>query len=205
MFNSKLYFRLPTIGIVLFIGIYIYASPLYPGGSQADSNSPGFDWFHNYWCNLLNLESINGEQNQARPYAISAMVLLCVAMSLFFIQFAQQLAQTKLWKNMIQFGGILSMFFAVFMFSSYHDLMTIVASFFGLFAVLGIIRSLYISDHTIMKVTGLICLILLAFNNYIYYSEHLLYYLPLIQKITFAVVLGWIVVLQENVVMKTRA
>ncbi|MGB5430515.1 MAG: hypothetical protein WBM94_12640, partial [Eudoraea sp.] len=60
---------LPTVGILIFIGLYIYAASLYPGGSQLDSNSLGFDWMNNYWCNLMNENGMNGLENPARPFA----------------------------------------------------------------------------------------------------------------------------------------
>lgn len=41
--------------------------------------------------------------------------------------------------------------------------------------------------------TGTIHLILLGLNNYIYYTPHGLSYLPLLQKLTFVIVLWWIV------------
>mgnify|MGYP000754487863 FL=1 len=76
---------LPTIGILVFIGIYIYASQLYPGGSIVDINSIGFDWRNNHWCNLMRESGLNGIQNQARPVAIGGISILCFSMIVFFI------------------------------------------------------------------------------------------------------------------------
>lgn len=93
---------------------------------------------------------------------------------------------------MIKIGGILSMISAIFIFTKYHDLMTIISSFFGLFVVVGLIKETYQSDLTIYKVSGVVCLLLLGLNNFIYYSNHFIIWLPLIQKITFLIVLIWI-------------
>lgn len=90
-------------------------------------------------------------------------------------------------------GGIVSMISASLMFTKYHDLMTTISSIFGLIVVLGIIRSMYHSSLTIYKITGLICLMLLLINNLIYYTTYKVEWLPLIQKITFAVVLSWVI------------
>ena len=45
--NPTLLAYLPIIGILLFWVLFIYAATLYPGGSQADSNSVGYDWVNN--------------------------------------------------------------------------------------------------------------------------------------------------------------
>ena len=183
---------LPIIGILIFMALYIFAASLYPGGSQADLYSVGFDWMNNYWCNLMNEVAMNGEINPARPYAIVAMIILCLSLALFFILFAQTFVKHIIWKRIIQWFGVLSMIAAIFIFSAYHDLMTIISSLLGFWAVIGIIRSIYKSSLTGYKITGAICIVLLIINNYIYYSHHFLALLPLIQKITFAIVLVWI-------------
>lgn len=84
------------------------------------------------------------------------------------------------------------MIFATLMFTDYHDLMTILSSLFGLIAVIGIIKEIYDSKLFNYKITGVICMISLAINNIIYYSTEFIEWLPLIQKITFLIVLIWI-------------
>lgn len=192
----------PTIGILIFILLYLFSSKLYPGGSQNNLNSIGFDWVNNYWCNLMNEKAMNGQVNPARPYAIIAMIILCIALSHFFILFAQKIAQIKFWKFTIQTFGIITMVFAAFIFTNYHDLMTTLSSVFGVFVVVGIIWELYKSNLHVFKISGLFCILLLGINNYIYYTGHLIKYLPLIQKITFAIVLTWIMGLNYNIHIK---
>jgi len=184
---------LPTIGIFIFVGLYVYSANLYPGGSQANPNSVGFDWINNYWCNLMNENGMNGQKNLARTYAITAMVILCASLVLFFVQFAQKFAQYRFWKLAIKIFGILTMVFAILIFTKYHDLMTTISSIFGVFVVIGIIWEVYKSNLNLFKIGGIFCVILLGLNNYIYYSGNAIDYLPLIQKITFAIVLIWIV------------
>lgn len=160
-----------TIGILIFVGLYIYSSKLYPGGSQADLNSIGFDWINNYWCNLMNEAGMNGQPNPAKPFAISAMIILCTSLAIFFIQFAKKLAKSRFWKFTIQISGILTMIFAILIFTKYHDLMTTLSSIFGVIVVVGIIWEIYKSKIAIFRSSGIVCIILLALNNYIYYSE----------------------------------
>lgn len=190
---------IPTIGIIVFIGLFIYAASLYPGGSQKDISSLGYDWVHNYWCNLMNINSINGELNPARPYAISAMAILCISLAVFFIRYSKSLGDATLTSSAIKWGGCMSMLTAIFIYTKHHDLMTIVASVFGLFAVVGILYSLYKSTWRFFKISSIFCILLLALNNYIYYSSNYLEYLPLLQKTTFLFILTWIIGLNYKV------
>ena len=184
---------IPVIGIVIFVGLYIFSSTLYPGGSQANLNSEGFDWVNNYWCNLMNEKGMNGQPNPAKPYSIIAMIILCLSLMFFFIQFAQIYSKSKIWKRIIKTSGIISMSFAILIFTKYHDLMTTLSSIFGLFVVIGIIREVYKSKLSTYKITGVICILILGLNNYIYYTQQFIEVLPLLQKITFAIVLLWII------------
>lgn len=189
---------IPVFGILIFVALYIYSSTRYPGGSQANINTVGFDWIHNYWCNLMNEKGVNGQLNPARPFAISAMIILCFSLAVFFVQFAKYLSSSKLWKLIIMYSGIISMLFAVLIFTEYHDLMTIISSVFGLFTVIGIIKEIYKSNLIGYKLSGLCCILLLGLNNYIYYTKHFIEVLPLLQKITFATILIWILGLNNK-------
>ena len=193
---------MPTYGILIFVGLYVFAANFYPGGSQADINSIGFDWINNYWCNLMNVNGMNGLENPARPIAISAMIILCSSLVLFFFQFAQHFVQSRVWKAIIQILGTLSMIAAVLIFTEFHDIMTTISSIFGVLVVVGVIQTIYKSDLTFFKVIGIVCVLLLGVNNLIYYSGIFINFLPLIQKITFILVLAWIVGL--NVKMKNK-
>lgn len=183
----------------------MYASMLYPGGSQADLQSVGYDWIHNYWCNLMNDQAMNRQPNPAKPFAVVAMVVLCISLLVFFMQFALVFEGGKIWGHIIKWNAILSMSFAMLMFTAYHDVMTMLSSIFGLFVVIGIIRAVYRSNLMIYKIGGFLCLVLLGINNYIYYSLDGIGVLPLVQKITFVVVLIWILGLNfEMIEMKRK-
>lgn len=191
--------RVPLIGISCFGMLFYYSSTLYPGGSQADINSIGYDWINNYWCNLMNEKGGNGELNRARPFSIFAMIVLCGSLTVFFYQFADFLTQSKEWRIVIKVGGVLSMIFAALVFTDYHDLLTIISSFFGLFVVVGIVKEIHRSKLSFYRFTGIICLVLLGINNAIYYTSWFIEWLPLIQKITLLIVLIWILGLNYEI------
>lgn len=185
----------PTIGIGLFVGLYIYSTLLYPGGSQADQFTEGFDWLNNYWCNLLNEQAINGQPNPARPIAISAMAILCLGLVAFFVQFSKTIAKGAFWKIAIPVFGAISMVLAFLISTKYHDLMTTLSSIFGSLVVVGIIWEMHNSAIRTFKISGALCILLLGINNYIYYSNQWIEHLPLIQKLTFLTVLSWVIAL----------
>ncbi|NND61651.1 MAG: hypothetical protein HKN48_00500 [Flavobacteriaceae bacterium] len=182
----------PAIGILVFFGIYFFSSTLYPGGTQIDSTTVGFSWFQNYWCDLMETEAYNGESNPAQPYALAAMIMLCVSLSVFFYKFPKYFYISPFWNRLIVIFGIGSMIAAVLVASPLHNSMIAVASILGLFALIGIIYGVIKHKLRWFTVVAVICMLLIGFNNYSYYSREFVYWLPLLQKISFAVILGWL-------------
>ncbi|MCC6372242.1 MAG: hypothetical protein IT236_14655 [Bacteroidia bacterium] len=183
---------IPTAGIVVFVLLYIAASSLYPGGSQHDLNSVGFSWLHNYWCNLLDERAMNGAVNTARPLALAAMLVLCLSVSWFWILFPRAFKLRGALAWCIQISGLLSMVIALFLFTAWHDAVTFIASFFGIIACLGTYFVLYKQRLWPLFWLGIFNLILIGANNYLYFNQRLLVYLPIVQKITFAFFLIWV-------------
>ena len=193
---------LPTFGILIFIGLYIYAASLYPGGSPVDPNSIGFDWFNNLWCNLMSEKAINGLENPASPIAIFAAVVLCASLIIFFFQFAKYFVASRTWKMVIKITGVLAMVSAAFIFTRFHDIMTTVLSVCGLFGIIGIIRALYINKMTFFMIFGMVCLLFIGLNNLFYYNETFHAYLPLVQQIDIALILTWTVGINLKMINK---
>ena len=183
----------PTLGSILFVILYIVATFYYPGGSQVNKNSIGFSWANNYWCNLLNSTAINGQVNPAKPIAIAAMLVLCLSLSVFWFLFPQYTLLSRKIKLLIQVCGVLAMLIGFFLFSNInHDLITNLASLFGLVATIGTFIGLYKNKwHRFFKI-GIVNIFLVLMNNFFYYDKAIIIYLPVLQKITFATFLIWI-------------
>ncbi len=147
---------------------------------------------------------MNGEPNDALPIAVLALLVLCISLFLFFYHFSFQLAVTSAWAKIIRVSGLLSMLAAALIATDWHDEMIIVASCFGLFVIVGIMVSLVLSNLIVYKFTGAVCLLMLGLNNYIYYTQHGLHLLPLLQKLTFVIVLGWIIGLNWKLYQKAH-
>lgn len=195
----------PVFGVLLFASMYFVATLFYPGGSQNDKNSVGFSWRNNYWCNLLNLEAINGEVNAARPYAMIAMIVLCVSLSSFWLLFSMHTNIGNGLKRLILVTGILSMICSVFLLSAFdHDLVVNSASLLGLIAVIATIVALYKLKWKMLFMIGLLNIMLVGVNNIFYYGSDLIVYLPVIQKITFAVFLIWICMINTRMYRQQR-
>ena len=193
---------LPTFGILIFITIYFYSASIYPGGSLADANSVGYDWFNNLWCHLMNEHAINGQANPARSISIFAAVILCVSMIIFFFQFAKYFVKNSIWKIMIKASGIIAMASAAFIFTNYHDVMTTVLSICGLLGITAILRSLHLQNMTFFKIWGIICVIVIGLNNLFYYNENYTEYLPMVQLIDFVLILSWTVSLNLKMIKR---
>lgn len=189
--NKRLWALIPLCGTVSFIFLYYIAAFLYPGGSQADQLSKGFSWLNNYWCDLLHDTAQNGMNNSAKPFAIIAMIILCISLSVFWYIVPYNLSSNKSTQLVIQCSGIASMITAVFLFTSYHDVVINISSALALVAMIITIQVLFRKKMFILFGLGILCLLFCAVNNYVYYTTHLIVYLPVVQKISFIVFLSW--------------
>lgn len=191
--RNNIWLLTPVFGTLVFVIIYIAATSLYPGGSQVYKNSTGFDWMNNYWCNLLNEYAINGQQNPARPVAITGLLVLCLALTAFWFLFSRYSHSRKVAGLIIRLSGTLAMIISLFLFTNMnHDLVTNLASGFGLIATVTILIVLYQMKWFGLLIFGIFNLLLIAGNNYLYYHEDLIVYLPIVQKISFAAFLVWV-------------
>lgn len=184
---------IPVIGSLLFVILYGIATLYYPGGNYLDHNAIGFSWMHNYWCNLLNQYALNGQPNTARPIAFAAMAILCTTVACFWWLFPSMMEIKGLRRNFIRTAGVLCMLISVFIFTGYHDLVINAAGIFGLAAMAGTLAGLLKGGMKKLFWFGIANLLLVGLNNILYYNKDLIYYLPIVQKISFASFLIWII------------
>lgn len=129
------------------------------------------------------------------PMALGAMLMLCFSLALFFYRFPKYFPLSSFWNRTIRVCGILSMVCTMLVASPLHNIMIGIASLLGLFALLGIIYGVIHYKMRVFTLIAILCLLLIGFSNYSYYSRDYVYWLPLVQKITFAVVLIWLLFL----------
>ena len=195
---------IPSIGIVLFIILYCYATIRYPGGSVAYPDREGFDWAHNYWCDLLTSVAMNGEANAAKPYGIASMIFLCSVVAVFFFQFADAFPFSVRWRQAIKICGVLSMFFGALIFTPLHNSMIGISSLFAIVPIIGIFKGMISARSYKYIGLGLVCAVLLGLCNYFYYTQHFIEWLALFQKVALVAVLLWIVFVNVGIANKYR-
>jgi hypothetical protein len=189
--SRNIWILTPITGSFLFIILYVIAALLYPGGSGTDKTTIGYSWTDNYWCNLLNEKAINGQTNEARPVAITAMFILGLTLSAFWILFPVIAKLKKYHRLLIQIAGIVGMMASFLLLTRIdHDIAINTSSAFGLIAMLGTMIALYQLKWKGLFTLGLFDLLLTALNNYLYHTEQMMY-LPIIQKITFLSFIIW--------------
>jgi hypothetical protein len=182
---------LPIYGIGLFIILYIIATLLYPGGSDVDKLAKGFSWLNNYWCELMASQAQNGDVNTARPVAITAMAVLCATMGLFWYNTSFLFKPGTISRQIIRYAGILSVMTIIFLLTRQHDTVINISGTLGLVALSGTLIGLYKNNMKFLVFYGIVLLLLVGANNYIYYTGNFFYILPVIQKITFLLFLLW--------------
>jgi hypothetical protein len=148
---------------------------------------------NNYWCNLLNSTAINGQINSAQPIAMTAMVVLCISLAVFWYLFPMISLSKTLSVRITQLTGVAAMGTALLLNSSVdHDLITNLASLLGLMAAVGTLIGLRRLEWNVLFWFGTMNLLLVLLNNLLYYNAELIRYLPLVQKISFAAFLVWL-------------
>ncbi len=92
----------------------------------------------------------------------------------------------------------------LFIGTRYHDLVMNVAGGFGSIALIATFIALYQNKYFVLIRFGLFCLLLIGLNNYVYYSNQYIVYLPIIQKLTFVLFLFWIVLINRQLYLRRR-
>lgn len=189
--TKNIFLLTPLFGIFVFVFLYVVATFYYPGGSNIDKTTAGFDWLHNYWCDLTGQFAKNGKTNSARPIALTAMIILCSSLAVFWFYVPWLFRENK-FNQIIRFAGITSMTVVVFLFTGFHDTIINIAGTFGIAALTGVFIGLYKNNLLKLFGYGAFCLGLMLFNYFIYETSFLLSLLPIIQKVTFVLFLLWI-------------
>ncbi|MBK7341922.1 MAG: hypothetical protein IPJ06_01705 [Saprospiraceae bacterium] len=151
----------------------------------------GFAIRDSYWCDLLAPLSRNQEVNPARPVALAAMMILCVAMAWMWWHLPRQLQRDGRVKQILHWGGIGSMVITTGLITPYHDLVIYLAGFLGLNALFTTLYALQAAGSKGLFVFGLFGAGLCLINFAIYSTEIGLIGLPILQKVTFATMLIW--------------
>lgn len=202
---TKLIKHLPPLGIGLFIVLYIYSAGNYPGGSVVDSESIGYDWFHNYWCDLMYRYSLNGEINLARPSAVAGWVILCISILYILIALITKLFRVTSKRRLLYACSFLAMALGLFAFTDNHDLFVMLSFPFGAITVLVLAIEAQSIPNLFIKFGSWLVVISLTASFIMYFTSIGLYWIGFIQKIALAISFLWVIVFYYFVDVKTQS
>ena len=167
------------------MSLLLIATWYYPGGSQFDKNSIGYDWKNNYISNLFGKNAVNGANNQSRFWAIGGMIFLSVSFAVFFIEYSKRIP-AKGPAKIIKYVGAGGMLFTALIATPLHDTMIIISSTMFLISIFYITIFVLKSRLHLFKFLCIFCLLVFYATLYLYGSGNFKF-LPVMQKITFAV------------------
>jgi hypothetical protein len=178
------------LGIIISILLLFIATWHYPGGSQVDKNSVGFDWKNNYISNLFGKNAVNGSYNSARFWAIGGMIFFSASFAIFFVEFSKKIPARGA-SQIIKYIGVGGMFFAFLIATPLHDIMITIASTMFLIGMFYITVFVLKSRLHLFKWLCIVWLLVFYYTLYLYGSGSVKY-LPIMQKITFATTIALI-------------
>lgn len=193
MNRQKLLTYIPIIGIGFYFILFMYSASKYPGGSRIHPEFIGFDWIHNYWCDLMAKESYNGHKNLARPAAVAAWIIVCLSILFIFLKAVNSYYPFGKWHTIFKTTSIITVIIGILSCTDYHDLAVAVCFPFGAITAIGLTAGLLKSNMTAYKYTVWICLIFLSASFFLYFTNTGLQYLGVLQKITLIITMSWLV------------
>jgi len=188
----------------LFVLFYIMAALNYPGGSWILPNQGGYSFWHNYLCDLLDVNAINGEINSARFYAIAALGFLCTGIFWLWFYLPRFFEVQSFNQKIMRLSGLLSLTIIFFLALGNHDKVVRIAGIFGVIAFITCVVELFKAQHKNLFLWGVLCLSVFLINYYIYETGSFIKSLPVIQKITFVLFISWFICLDVALYRKVR-
>ena len=184
------------IGVILGTVLLVVATMYYPGGTNENLNSDGYDWAGNYISHLLRPQAVNGEENMARPFAILGVLFLTASFGLFFINFSKRI-QIRSASLVIKYLGIMATIFGfITIVPEMHDLMVTLSSILTLLIFFYITVIVIKSKLTVMKIISIFFLLTFYFGAFMYFSRFQLEYMPIMQKVIFIIKIIWVLLLE---------
>lgn len=176
---------LPVIGVVASLVFFARSASRYPGG---------YDWASQTISSLFQPSTLNGAENLARPLAVLAVFIFCVSMAAVFKRISR-IGNTRFHTKTIEIAGIGSMVYAFLVVTPMHDLLVGIALVFFVTAMLTTFHALFLERRFGMLSAGIICISGTLSNASMYYGNVLYEFLPLVQKMSMVMWVGWLLVL----------
>jgi hypothetical protein len=203
---------LAVLGFVVCMGIAIVA---YPGGNLWDHSRRGYDFWLNFWCDLLRHPAYNGAPNPVAPrFAQLGMVSLALGIAAYFALAPRMFGSVGWLSRAVTVAGVLGGIGLLLVTAvssrahpTVHGVAVLTAGPMGLSAVLGTIVGLARSAdrHRLCFWLGALMLAVASFTLVQYvrefaYSAPSSEWLPRSQKVATLLALGWMCVVSTAAV-----
>lgn len=193
-FGTKYLPYFPIFGLGLYVIVFYFAAAAYPGGSVNYPNANGYSFSHNFLCDALNPITERGSVNNARFMAVISHLILSLSMISFFYVLPKVFKVKNRNTLVIASFGIASMTALMFMmFTTYHDLMVLFTGILGTIAMIPLFIELQDFENKGLKRLMYFCFSLSIIVFLSFQTKIGFYYLPFLQKITFAVDAWWVI------------
>jgi hypothetical protein len=93
---------------------------------------------------------------------------------------------------LVRFSGVTATIFATLLFTDFHDFMLLGFSLFTLITILTALTILYENKRYWCLASGVLSILLVQINNFMYYLRVRVDLLPAVQKLTIILVLIWV-------------
>ncbi len=183
----------PIFGLGLYIIVFTFAASLYPGGSINHPNANGYSFYHNLLCDAMDPITQSGIINNARFMAVISHLILSFTMISFFYILPKIFPVKNRNTKLIAYFGIASMIVFIFMYTEYHDLLVTITGVLGTIAMIPFFIELRHFKNKGLKQIAYLCFSLSIIVFLIFETKIGFYYLPIVQKITFAVDSCWVI------------
>ena len=131
------------------------------------------------------------------------MFILCLSLSCFWILFPVLAQLKKYHRLLIQVAGTVGMLASFLLLTNIdHDLVVNTSSSFGFIAMIGTLIALYQLNWKWLFAFGLLNVLLIGLNNYLYHSNEMMY-LPVVQKFSFLSFLIWFSCISMNLYQRS--
>jgi len=182
----------PLVSVTVFVALYATAAWVYPGGTRSDPGRVGFSFSDNYWCDLLDATTHGGRNNPSRPFAMAALFVFCTGLAVFWWSVPALFPFAPRRGVLVRAAGIISALVMAWVATPLHDLAINVAGGLGVVGFVATISAVNARGQVVEIVTW--STLFAALSNFAIWQTGIgLSVLPLIQKVAFALFLGWMV------------
>lgn len=182
---------IPIYGVITFVGLYLYSSNIYPGGTRFDNTSTGYSHLYNFWCDLLDQQAFNGQTNPSRIFAELSIVILSFSLIPFCYNFINLFGKISLPLNIARWASILAMIFSSLILI-WHD--TAINLFVGFNIVASVIYFYSLTKNRMFNIilSTIIPFILCVINFLMWKFDNQNNIMPFVQKLAISSSLIWI-------------